>query len=63
LLLLLLDFLPGCNLTGMNGDHGIDPANKELYLSDDDFQTAFEMDKDAFKASIHGAIQHLAPWC
>jgi hypothetical protein len=36
-------------LKGMNGDHGIDPANKELYLSDDDFQTAFDMDKDAFK--------------
>lgn len=33
----------------MNADHGIDPANKELYLSDDDFQTAFEMDKEAYK--------------
>lgn len=40
-------------LTGMNADHGIDPANKELYLADEEFQTSFEMDKDAFKASDH----------
>lgn len=50
-----------CAPTGMNADHGIDPANKELYLSDDDFLTAFAMDKDSFKVSLHGATQHLAP--
>ena len=43
----------------MNADHGIDPANKELYLSDEDFQTAFAMDKDAFKASPDGARIHV----
>ena len=41
-----------CTATGMTADHGIDPANKELYLSDEDFQTAFAMDKDAFKARL-----------
>jgi Villin headpiece domain len=46
--------------TGMNADHGIDPANKELYLSDEDFLTAFAMDKDAFKATLHETV--VSPW-
>lgn len=34
----------------MKGSDGIDPALKEQYLSDEQFQEVFEMSKDAFKA-------------
>lgn len=38
--------------TGMNSDHGIDPANKEMYLTDEEFQSSFEMDKSTFQVSV-----------
>lgn len=43
--------LSNAHSAGMSGDDGIDPANKELYLTDDEFLSSFELSKDAYKAS------------
>ena len=37
-------------LKNMKGSDGIDPTVKEQYLSDEQFQEVFSMDKAAFKA-------------
>lgn len=46
----LKDFIDYETLKGMRSEDGIDPAKKEQYLSDEEFDTVFKMSRDAFSA-------------
>jgi Villin headpiece domain len=48
--LLMQDVIELAQLRQMKGSDGIDPANKEDYLSPEVFMELFKMDLDAFKA-------------
>lgn len=42
------DVFPLDQLQGMKAEDGIDPAKKELYLSDEEFASVFKMGKSEF---------------
>ncbi len=45
----------------MTGEDGIDPANKELYLADDEFLSTFEIDKETYQVRLCDMLQDPAP--